>query len=297
MLRKLLLAISLAAIGAFVVYAAAVNIRAMRAEPSDDTTSLLESQAGADRDEALRLGAEVDTKGTGRGMATLRSAAREEKYAFTFFYRDEDERTREMRELFDDTMNKVADRAECVVVNTGDPSEMDIVRKYGVYREPMPFVLAVAPNGAVTRGLPRGFNEEQLMSCFVSPCMEKCLRAVQNGKLVLVCIQNDATRSNDEAMEGVRDFRTDKRFSRATEVVSMDPTDPLEAESLKKFGINPKTDYAVTLLLAPPGRVIGRFKGATDKDELAAVVMRGVSGCGSGCGSSCGSSCGPVKFE
>ncbi len=283
--KKLLLAVSICAVAAFVVYAA-VNIRGMEPGSAGAAADLPQS-AGVSR-EGPAAAAGERLEGSGDGMAALRDAAEEDKYAFAFFYKDEDEGTQEMRELFETAMEKVTDRAEHVILNAADPSEKDMIEKYGIDRSPMPLVLAFAPNGALTRGLPRSFTEEQIMSCFVSPCMEMCLKGVQDSRLVAVCVQNGSTRFNEEAMAGVRAFMTDPRFARMTDLVMLDPSDPDEATTCKRFSVDPDTDQAITLLLAPPGNIIGRFKGATDKDDMVSILTRATSGgCGPGSGSGC----------
>jgi hypothetical protein len=290
MIKKLLLAISLCAIGAFVVYAVVVNIRRVEPESPAGTAHLLQTASSPDNGARSESDAGDQFEGSGAGMAALRDASSDDKYTFAFFYKDEDDRTNEMRQVFETAMEKVADRAEHVILNASDPSEKDIVKKYGVDRSPMPLVLAVAPNGALTRGLPRGFDEKKLLSCFVSPCMEECLKAVQKTRLVAVCIQNESTQFNTEAMQGVQEFMADPRFANITDLVRLDPSNPDEATTCKRFGIDPKTDQAITLLLAPPGRVVGRFKGATNKDHLIAGLTSAKSGgCGPGCApGSCG---------
>ena len=95
----------------------------------------------------------------------------------------------------------------------------------------MPLVLAIASNGAITGGFPTKFEERDLLSAFASPGAEKCLKALQEGKLVLLCVQNDSTTSNREALQGVEDLTADKRYANATEIVVLDPRDEAEASS------------------------------------------------------------------
>ena len=221
----------------------------------------------------------------GKGLAAIEDAARANRYLFVYFYKNEDQRTRELRTVFDTTMLKVADRADSVVINTTDQLEKEIVDKLSVGRAPMPLALALAPNGAVTRGFPMKFDEKQLMEAFASPCMEKCLKALQQRKLTVLCVQNETTKLNDEAMKGVTEFKADIQYGRTAEIVTVDPEDPGEAETLKKLNIDLGTDQAITALLAPPGKLIGMFKGATTKAMLVAAVRKSASGCDprSGC--------------
>ena len=219
------------------------------------------------------------------GTAAIERAAKAGKYLFVFFRRDDGEQTRKMRDVFDAAMKKVADRAESIVIDVSDSSEKGIVKRFGVDRAPMPLVLVLAPNGAVTGGFPVRFEEKQLTEAFVGPSTAKVLKALQGGKLVFVCVQNAQTTSNAPAMRGVKDFAADARYAKSTEVVTLDPTAAAEAKFLGQIKIGPKIEQATTVLLAPPGTIVGKFKGATDKGKLVAALKA----CGAGCGPSGGS--------
>ncbi len=216
-------------------------------------------------------------------------AAKADKYIFLFFYRAEDEPTLAARKTFDEAMEKLADRATSTVVNVTDPQEQAVVNKYQVNRSPMPLVLAMAPNGAVTRGFPRQITEAQMETAFVSPGMQKCLKALQNRKMAFVCVQNGTTQHNAEAMQGVREFAADAQYAKATEIITVDPTDAAEESLLKQFKVDPKTDEAVTVFLAPPGSLVGTYKGEIKKDVLVAAAKTAAKGC------TPGGSCCPAK--
>jgi len=216
-------------------------------------------------------------------MTALTQAAAEKKYLFVFFYKADDANTRAMRKVFDDALAKSADKANSIAVNIGDAAEKATVDKFGVARAPMPLALAVAPNGAVTAGLPTKFDEKDLAGAFVSPGKEKCLKALQNRKLVIICAQNQNTKSNDEATKGVQEFTADKRYSGITEVIQVDPADAAEAKLMAEFKIDPQTKEAVTVLMAPPGAVMSIVQGKVNKDALIAALNPPKSG-GCGCG-------------
>ena len=105
------------------------------------------------------------------------------------------------------------------------------------------------------------------------------MKSLQDGKLVFVCVQNDKTKSNDAAMQGVRDFKADVRFASATEIVTLDPTDKKEATFLTDLKVSPDTAEAATVFVAPPGKAIGKFEGATNKDALVELISKASSGC------------------
>jgi hypothetical protein len=231
--------------------------------------------------------------GSGKGMAAIKQAADAGKYLFVFFSKADDEQTLAMRKVFDKAVEKVADRAQSVAVNIGDASEKAVVEKFDLSRAPMPLVLAMAPNGAITGGFPTKFEEQQLLDAFATPGTEKVMKSLQDGKLVFVCVQNDKTKSNDAAMQGVRDFKADTRFASATEIVTLDPTDKKEAGFLTDLKVSSDIAEATTVFVAPPGQAIGKFEGATNKDALIELLSKANTGCGpGGCGPG---GCGPKK--
>jgi hypothetical protein len=220
------------------------------------------------------------------GVSTLENAAATDKYAFIFFYSDGSEQTQSRRAAFREAMSKITEKAVALEIYTTDPTERQIVNKFSVGRAPMPLVLAVAPNGAITGGFPREFEETQLLGAFASPCEEKSLKALQERRMVLVCVQNGNTELNDAAMKGVQDFKADPNFGPSTEIVTLDPVDPAEAGFLKALQVAPQTDAAVTVCLVPPGTAVARFTGGTTKETIVAALSScGPSGCGpKGCG-------------
>ena len=230
----------------------------------------------------------------GKGMAAIKQAADAGKYLFIFFSKADDEQTLAMRKVYDKAMVKMVDRAQSVAVNVTDASEKALVDKFDLSRSPMPLVLAMAPNGAITGGFPTKFEEQQLIDAMASLGTTKVVKQLQEGKLVFVCVQNDKTKSNDVAMQGVRDFKADARFASTTEIVTLDPTDKKEATLLADLKVPVDTAEAITAFIVPPGQAIGKFEGATSKDALVALLSKAsTGGCGPG---SCGpGGCGPKK--
>jgi len=182
-------------------------------------------------------------------------------------------------------MPRLADRAASVEIDAGDPAEQSVVNRFGVARSPMPLILALAPNGAVTRSFLRTIDEPQMLKAFVSPGMERCVKALQDRKLLFVCVQNDETQHNEEAMQGVGEFAADPQYAPRTEIVVLDPADPTESEFLQQLKVDLATTEAVTVFLAPPGSRVGTYLGATRKDVLLAAAKKAAASCDpkSGC--------------
>jgi hypothetical protein len=225
-------------------------------------------------------------------MAAIRRAGDANKHLFLFIQEGDDEATRASRKTFDSAIKKMGDTVQWASVDRKDPAERELVNKYRLQAAPMPLVLVMAPNGAITGGFrAQDLTEQRLQNALASPAMQRCLKGLQERKLVLLCAQNGNTKSNDEAMKGVNDFKADTRFAQFTEIVKVDPSDAAEKGFLSQLQIDPKTEEAVTAFLAPPSALIATFKGATQKQEMVAALQAASSGCGAG---GCGpSGCGP----
>ncbi len=233
----------------------------------------------------------VNSIPAGVAAQAIQHAADAKKYLFIFFYKAEDDATKSARKNFEEATPKLTEKAEAVVVNAGDRAESDVVKRFGLGQAPMPLVLAIGPSGAVTQSFTQNFDEQQLRTAFVSPGTEKSLKALQDRKYVLLCVQNGETQFNDQAMQGVRDFAADPQYARSVEIIAVDPSDAREMEFLARFGLSVSRKEAVTLLLAPPGKVMGTFVGATDKNTLLAATTPPKAGgcCPGGSGTStCG---------
>jgi hypothetical protein len=234
------------------------------------------------------------TPGTSQGLTAIDAAARSGKYLFVFFWKANDEQSRTMYGVFQSAMGKWAESTDSIGIQITDPRETPMVDKFDVSRAPMPLVVAIAPNGAITKALPVKFDENQLREGFVSPCTAKCLKALQDRKLVLLCVQNERTQFSQVAWRGAQDFKADARFAAATEVVTVNPGDQTESALLRELQVDPRTPQAITVLLAPPGQPVAKFAGAVTKDQLVAKVASAQSGpCAGG---KCGpGGCGPKK--
>ncbi|HUT94590.1 MAG TPA: hypothetical protein VMY37_34360 [Thermoguttaceae bacterium] len=267
-----------------IALAAVVMIAAAGTVGCGSNTAAEPSTQGPAEVVVVETPSETTVKAEG-GMAAMEKAAEAKKYLFALFRKEEDGQTAAMRSVLQEAMKEVADRADSVEVSVSAASERAIVDKFDLDRAPMPLILAIAPNGAVTGGFPTKVEKQELLKAFASPCTEKCMKQLQENRLVFLCVQNGTTESKDAAMEGVRQFKADARFAQATEIVMLDPTDAAEADFLKDLQIDPKTEVAVTVFLAPPGMPVARYEGATSKDEIVATLQKASSACGpGGCG-------------
>ena len=217
--------------------------------------------------------------GADNGVSALRRAADGKQYLFAFVYEQEDEETRAARATFEAAVAKVTPAAKSVRVDRSRPEEKEIVEKFGLQSAPVPIVLAIAPNGAVTGSIKTGELSERLQAAVASPGLQQILKAVQEGKLALVCLQNAQTKDSDAAMKGVKEIKADEQFSEVTEVIKLDPSDPKEARLVAQLKVEPTTKKAATVVVAPPGVMVTKLDGATTKKSLKAALQKAAEGC------------------
>jgi hypothetical protein len=229
------------------------------------------------------------------GHAAIERAAVANRYVFIFFWKEKNQQTDKAWGVFQPAGAKMADWADVVSIQATDPAEQRVVDRFGVSRAPMPLVLAVAPCGAITKALTGSFDENRLRAAWVSPCTQLCLRGLQNRRLVFVCVVEQGSPQEPVAIpQGVQEFRADEKYGPATEIVLLNARDEGEATFLRELQVDPRTPKPVTVFLAPPGSVIGKFDGAATKQQLVAkLVSAQTNPCAGG---KCGpNGCGPKK--
>jgi hypothetical protein len=233
------------------------------------------------------------TPANGQGMAALQRAAGAKKYLFVFFWKEQSPQTAQAWDVVQPAVAKMAAKVDLASIQATDPAEKAIVDRYDVSRAPMPLLLSIAPCGAVTKAFTR-FDAAQLPDALVSPCTEQCLKALQDQKLVLLCVVDQKPQQQPTLPQAVHDFKADERYAQATEVVVLNAAHQAEAQFLGELEIDAKSVKPVTVLMAPPGSVVGKFDAAVTKDQLVAKLAAAQSGC---CpGGKCGpGGCGPKR--
>ena len=204
--------------------------------------------------------------------ATLEQAAAEEKYTFLVFYKTNDAATQAMAATLKEGLATRADTATAAYVQVGQPAEKALVDRFDVSRAPMPMTIAVAPNGAITGMFAQKLSAEGIENSFVTPTMTNCMKSLQAGKLVFVCVQGSA---KAPAPASLKDFQADPHFKDRLVTYSMLAADPAEEKFLKQMQIDAtKAKGTTTVLLAPPGVLVGKFDALTSKDDIAAALAK-----------------------
>jgi uncharacterized protein YcfJ len=218
-----------------------------------------------------------------QAQAAIDQAATEQKYCLIFFWRDKNANTDKAWSSLSSAAGGLADSAVVIAVQITDPAEKQVVDRFGVARSAMPMVLAVAPCGAVTKGFTGAVDEAKLRTAFVSPCTAACMKALQQRKLVLLCVKPSSSQVKEVSLQkGVEDFAKDPQYAKTSAVVVLNAGDRAEESFLKDLKVDPRTPAQVTVLLSPPGSVIGTLVGNVTEDQIVAKI-KAASACGPNC--------------
>jgi hypothetical protein len=117
--------------------------------------------------------------------------------------------------------------------------------------------------------------------------MASVLMVLQSQKLAAVCIQGAKTKNNKKSLATAEELKAAPELGGAVEIVKIDPSDRAEAKLLKECQVDTRSIDAQLLVLAPPGKLVGKFASADTMDTIMTSLK---SALGGGCG---GGSCGP----
>ncbi|MEO2034770.1 MAG: hypothetical protein ABGZ35_22040 [Planctomycetaceae bacterium] len=202
---------------------------------------------------------------TESGQQVISEAGRNGQFALIMFYRGNDAATGNMYGVLKSTLAARQD-AVVVPVQVGDRTQQALVKQFDATRLPLPAVAVLAPNGAVCSVFPRQVTNKQLAASFVSRGQAKCLKALQEKKLVLLCVQPKASAA---VPAGVQEFVQDKLFSNRTEIVMVSSSDPVEAKFLRQLRVSTDQPSQTVAFMAPPGVMLGTFDANVSLDVLA----------------------------
>lgn len=204
----------------------------------------------------------------GTAENAVAAARSNNQFSFIMFYRSNNAATQSMYRVLTSTL---ADRKDAIIapVQITNNDESALIKQFDATRIPMPAVAVLAPNGAVCSVLPLKVSEQQLVACIVSSAQAKCLKALQDNKIVALCAQPSA---DAEIPVGVKQFRSDELYANRTVVISVLAADPAETKFLNQLRVPTDKRSPVVAFMAPPGVMIGVFDGQISHGELAAKL-------------------------
>ena len=199
---------------------------------------------------------------------SLEQAASDGRYALLMFYRDDSPATVTMAKTVKEAVTKRNGTAVAAFVEVDDSNNATLVERFHAAGAPLPLLLVVAPNRAVTDAFPVECAAEELDRAFVTPAMASCVLGLQQGKLVFLCVSH----AQPSLPQSVAEFVADPQFKHRTLVVPVAAGDPAEAHLLAHLGVTVSPSKPVSAVcFAPPGVLVGMFDAASTKSEIAAA--------------------------
>lgn len=208
----------------------------------------------------------ASAQSSGSAADALSAATGQQKFAFVMFWKQQDTATDAAYKSLQTHLSAHADRATSFAVQVTDPAHREIVERFNVSRAPMPLVVAVAPNGAVTASYQSAPTAQQVASAFVTPAAANCLKALQDGKVALMLIH---PREDALAPQGAQQFLADPHFGKRTTFVRLVSANPDEGQFLQKLGVSQQEANGCVVMMAPPGVFVGKFPVSVTGQELA----------------------------
>ncbi len=196
---------------------------------------------------------------------SLALASKANQTAFLLFHRGNDARTQALhRTLANLSANRDDASVVAIAVNSAEPR---LIQRFDATRMPLPAIVAVAPNDAVTGVFAQRFTEAEFNSAIVSPGYADCVKALQNDCLVLLCIH---PAGQTVLPQGVAEFQANNSYEKQIQVVNVSAADPKEAKTLAELGVPANVASATTVFMAPPGVMLGKFDQGVTASTLAA---------------------------
>lgn len=205
-------------------------------------------------------------------QTTLEQSAAAGTFTFVVFHRDGGDATKALCQQVETELKAHQGKAVLTTARVDDPTEKTMVEKFGIARAPMPMVVVVAPNGAVTGLFPRSMTAEQATAAIVPPTMMNCMKQLQDQKLVFVCL----TRTDRvEVPEGVGAIQQLPEFKDRVSLVGLCLDDPSESRFYEQLKLDPsKVDGPYAVLIAPPGALVGHFDPQSTAESIAAAIHK-----------------------
>ena len=201
----------------------------------------------------------------------IQASADTGKYTYIMFYRAEDSATDRMAAAIGQQVAKKSEDTSWVKISVTDAAAADVVKKYDASRLPMPTVIGLAPNGAVTGIFQMKVSEKQLDSAILTPQYSEMVKKLQEQKIAVVCLH---PAGGGTVPAGVKQLEADENLKDHVVRVNASADDAKEARFFQRMFVKPDIQEPAVLVFAPPGVFVGRFNARVSGQELASAIHK-----------------------
>lgn len=202
---------------------------------------------------------------------TIKASAEQGKYTYVMFYRANDAATRQMSSAIGRQVAKTQQQTNWVKVSVNDKSAAEVVNRYDASRLPMPTVIGLAPNGAVTGIFQLKVNSQQLGNAILTPKYSEMVKKLQEQKIAVVCLQPGG---GNTVPAGITQLEADANLKTHVVRITASADDVRERRFFERMRVKTDIQEPAVLVFAPPGVFVGRFNANVSGQQLASAIHK-----------------------
>jgi hypothetical protein len=199
----------------------------------------------------------------------LAAASAAQQYAYLVFYRQNDAATQAMQATVAAQVGQSEGKTVLVPVQIGDAAEAKLVARYDATRTPLPCVMGIAPNGAVSGVYPLKVEAAQLERAVLTPKYSEMVKALQEQKIVVVCMQ---PANGGLTPPSIQQFAKLPAFQGRTHSITVQADDASEQRFFERMKVSPDLSATSLVIFAPPGVFVGKFDARATGAQIAEKV-------------------------
>ncbi len=205
-----------------------------------------------------------------QGEQQIAASSKAGHFSFILFYRTNDRLTQTAYQTLKAESGKRKNMA-ILPVRLDNTAERGLIERFDATRAPMPAIVALAPNGAVTGVFSQQIKPEEVAGAFASPGYAQCIKAMQDNRIVLLCVQPE---SRAFVPQGVQQFQADRLYHDRTPLVSISAADPAEAGFIKQLRLKSDATTPQVVFMAPPGVLLGAYDSNVTHAVLTETLVK-----------------------
>ncbi|OGF49572.1 MAG: hypothetical protein A2231_00170 [Candidatus Firestonebacteria bacterium RIFOXYA2_FULL_40_8] len=208
----------------------------------------------------------------------LEKAKKDGTYLYVYFYEKNDEALTAMEKEIEAFRKEITAKTMIYKAVVSYVKDTEMVQKYSLDKVKLPAVMSFAPNGVITGGFPETVTRQELDKTIISALDMKIMRILQDGKMVLVLVQNAKTKSNKESTDSAEAFKSDSAVKDLVDSIIVDPSVKENKLFLTACRLDENIEEASMVVLVPPGAITGIFKGKVEKETILESLEGGTCG-------------------
>ncbi|MFH1230218.1 MAG: hypothetical protein V1709_01840 [Planctomycetota bacterium] len=197
---------------------------------------------------------------------------KENKYLFAFFFKNKDNPiASKMAEVFSKAKVTYAEKASFIEISIDNAAEEKFIKQFEIDKKSKPIIIAIAPEGIITKEYPLTVTEKELEEAFATPKTLEMLKAHKDNKYFMVLFFKDKADANTVVMSDV--FNKAKiTYSDKAVFTEINVEDKSEEKFINRFEVN-KVAKPLILAIAPGEIVTKGFIKKVKPEEIGEAFV------------------------